>query len=138
MWCVARFGTICTILKSEKHPWRSANFSTKINTPLWVFFTLFKLYKWYQIAQRITYRNDPASFWYVFPPSLGILMFLICHVIKGQITDRFDTISLFPPNLVHMSIVHRNFNMILQKIGITNSDRHHKMRQNNGHYKVKT
>ena len=28
---------------------------TKINTLPWVFFTLFKLYKWYQIAQRITY-----------------------------------------------------------------------------------
>ena len=27
---------------------------TKINTPLWVFFTFFKLYKWYQIAQRTT------------------------------------------------------------------------------------
>ena len=27
---------------------------TKINTPPWVFFTFLKLYKWYQIAQRIT------------------------------------------------------------------------------------
>ena len=25
------------------------------NTPPWVFFTFFKLYKWYQIVQRITY-----------------------------------------------------------------------------------
>ena len=30
---------------------------TKINTPPWAFFTFFKLYKWYQIAQRITYAN---------------------------------------------------------------------------------
>ena len=30
---------------------------TKSNTPPWVFFTFFKLYKWYQIAQRITYRE---------------------------------------------------------------------------------
>ena len=30
----------------------SCNFS-KINTPPWVFFTFFKLHKWYQIAQRI-------------------------------------------------------------------------------------
>ena len=28
---------------------------TKINTPPWVFFTFFELYKWYQIAQCITY-----------------------------------------------------------------------------------
>ena len=46
--------------KREKHQWRSVNFSkvagfTKINTPPWVFFTFFKLYKWYQIAQSITY-----------------------------------------------------------------------------------
>ena len=32
----------------------SCNF-TKSSTPPWVFFTFFKLYKWYQIAQRITY-----------------------------------------------------------------------------------
>ena len=35
--------------KREKHPWRS------VNTPPWVFFTFFKLYEWYQIAQSITY-----------------------------------------------------------------------------------
>ena len=29
--------------------------SAKSNTPPWVFFTLFKLYKWYQIAQLTTY-----------------------------------------------------------------------------------
>ena len=31
----------------------ASNF-TKINTPPWVFFTFFILYKWYQIAQRTT------------------------------------------------------------------------------------
>ena len=35
-------------------PAEACNF-TKSNTPLWVFHTFFKLYKWYQIAQRITY-----------------------------------------------------------------------------------
>ena len=49
--------------KCEKHPWRSVtsvkllaeacNF-TKISTHPWVFFTFLKLYKWYQITQRIT------------------------------------------------------------------------------------
>ena len=34
---------------------------TKINTPAWVFFTFFKLYKCYQIAQRITYNNRIAK-----------------------------------------------------------------------------
>ena len=34
---------------------KACNF-TKINTPPWVFFTFFKLYKWYQIVQRIRYK----------------------------------------------------------------------------------
>ena len=34
---------------------------TKINTPAWVFFTFFKLYKWYQIAQCITYTHVPCG-----------------------------------------------------------------------------
>ena len=42
----------------KKHPWRSVAFSkvavfTKSNIPPWVFFSFFKLYKWYQIAQHI-------------------------------------------------------------------------------------
>ena len=43
----------------EKHPWRSVTFKacnlTKSNTPPCAFFTFFRLYKWYHIAQRITY-----------------------------------------------------------------------------------
>ena len=38
----------------------SCNF-TKISTPLWEFFTFFKLYKWYQIAQRDTYSEAVTS-----------------------------------------------------------------------------
>ena len=38
--------------KREKHPWRMFCNFTKIKTPPWVFFMFFKLYKWYQIAQR--------------------------------------------------------------------------------------
>ena len=37
MWCVARFSTMCTM----------------------VFFTLFKLYEWCQIAQSTKYMNKP-------------------------------------------------------------------------------
>ena len=40
--------------KRKKRPWRSVTF-TKSNTPPWVFFTCFELYKWYQIAQLITF-----------------------------------------------------------------------------------
>ena len=48
--------------KREKHPWGSVTFInvagfnfTKSNTSPWVFFTFLKLYKWYQIAQSISY-----------------------------------------------------------------------------------
>ena len=27
LWCIARFSTISTFLKREKHPWRSVTFS---------------------------------------------------------------------------------------------------------------
>ena len=38
--------------KREKHPWRSVTFSKVAG--YWMLFTFFNLYKWYQIAQRIT------------------------------------------------------------------------------------
>ena len=66
MWYVAPFGTIVQFKKREKHPWRSANFGnfTKINNPPWVFFTFFKLYKWYRIAQRISYYRCLSLHYY--------------------------------------------------------------------------
>ena len=53
----------CNFKQCEKHPWRSVTFikvagdcnTPKWNTPPWVFFTFFKLYKWYQIAQTVSY-----------------------------------------------------------------------------------
>ena len=43
---------------------------TKSSTPPWVFFMIFKLYKWYQIAQRITnvllWKNAFSSTWTVY------------------------------------------------------------------------
>ena len=38
---------------------------TKSNTPSWVFLTFFILYKWYQIAQRITYRCTAEIGWFL-------------------------------------------------------------------------
>ena len=46
MWCLARFGTICTIKKNVKNTHGGV-----------VFFTFFKLYKWYQIVQCTTYAH---------------------------------------------------------------------------------
>ena len=56
---LTRFGTVCTIKEKVKSTHGGVlllgNF-TKSSTPPWVFFTFFKLYKWCQIAQSITYR----------------------------------------------------------------------------------
>ena len=62
MWCVAIWyhlynlknvkNTLGGLLILVKLHASASNF-TKIDTP-WVFFMFFKLYKWYQIAQRIT------------------------------------------------------------------------------------
>ena len=55
MWYFARFSTIFTIKKRLKHPRRSVTFR--------VFFTFLKLYRWYQIAQNITYESRSVSRW---------------------------------------------------------------------------
>ena len=47
------------IEKRKKHP-IACNF-TKGNTPPWMFFTFFKLYEWYQIAQRIIISVQKSS-----------------------------------------------------------------------------
>ena len=38
----------------------------KRDTPPWVFFTFFELYKWYQITQRITYTEIKSLVSYIF------------------------------------------------------------------------
>ena len=55
--------------KRQKHQWKSVTFSkvagSKSNTPPSVFFMFFKLYKWYQIAQSITYEKKNLFQWYI-------------------------------------------------------------------------
>ena len=53
--------------KRKKHPWRSVTLSK-------VFFTFFKLYKWYQIAQRITYMYWLVIY-YIFQVNIFCLIF---------------------------------------------------------------
>ena len=54
--------------KPEKKLWRSVTFSkvagnfNKSNTPPWVFFMLFKLYKWCQVVQRIANDHPGKTF----------------------------------------------------------------------------
>ena len=51
---------------------------TKSNTPPWVFFVFFKLYKWYQIAQHIT----NAVTCDLFPFHSIPLVYIFCFVNK--------------------------------------------------------
>ena len=46
-------GGVLLVLKLHA---KACNF-TKSKSPPWLFFTFFKLYKWYQLAQRITYMT---------------------------------------------------------------------------------
>ena len=45
-------GGVLTLVKLQA---KACNF-TKVNTPPWLFFTFFKLYEWYQIAQHTTFK----------------------------------------------------------------------------------
>ena len=55
-WRVARFGTICTILKTWKH-----HGGVLLLVKVWVFLPFFKLYNCFQIAQRITNVKKPTK-----------------------------------------------------------------------------
>ena len=66
--------------KREKHPWG--------NTPPLVFFTFFKLYKWYRIAQGINLKINKVLLSFVYFQRNGItqgllnIFFLKCLVIS--------------------------------------------------------
>ena len=72
----------------------SYNF-TKSNTPPWVFFTFLKLYKWYQIAQNITFIKTPARNIYRFPmkPQHSVKNFIL-HKIMVLILVFLKTLEI--------------------------------------------
>ena len=68
---VARFGIICSIKKREKHPWRSVTFS------------VFKLYKWHQIAQNIIYVK--MTLWGFFSNySANCTILFACYIYRNS------------------------------------------------------
>ena len=94
--------------KREKHPWGSVNFSkvliliaeacnfTKINTPLWVFITFFKLYKWYQIAQCTTFKQ--FHFYQTTFLNFDLKRFIVNWVFYNQAWSFFLTWKLVNGN----------------------------------------
>ena len=74
---------------------------TKSSTPPWVFFTFFKLYKWYQIAQHITNEMAcliPCVEVTVYPALLGVN-----HNIKKK--KQFSENLLFQKFIKHRNLV---------------------------------
>ena len=58
------------------------------NTPPWVFYTFFKLYKWYQITQRTTYVLSLTHF------------FAKNMFVKGEFFDTQNSESLKTPTVL--------------------------------------
>ena len=77
---------------------------TKIITPPWVFFTFFKLCKWYQIAQRITNNllilTTSVDVWVL---GLGFLVFInICDASRLMIRSKYvPSIVIASPSSLH-------------------------------------
>ena len=65
--------------KREKHPWRSVNFSTKINTPPWVFFTFLKL-----LPNRSTHHMYPTVLFRCVNMPQQPLPFKSLHFLKNN------------------------------------------------------
>ena len=61
-FCFLQFKNVKNKHSGVKLQAQAWNFA-KSNTPLWVFFTFFKLYKWYQIAQRNTFTWWGTPLW---------------------------------------------------------------------------
>ena len=91
---------------------------SKSNTPSWVFFTIFKLQKWYKIAQRIHYiwvfaeKTEPLikTLFSIFQLKIGWrrqgcfanieqLKLKIFHKLEGKIFGRKDLIG--SPCVIH-------------------------------------
>ena len=47
---------LCDLVQFKKRE-NTLHGKSKSNSPPWVFFTVFKLYEWYQIAQSIIYKS---------------------------------------------------------------------------------
>ena len=79
---------------------------TKSNIPPWVLFTFFKLCKWYQIVQRITYEEFISHFFlfrkFIFTkkPSIGFSSasknskeYISEHITEHLLHDHYDIVE---------------------------------------------
>ena len=96
MRCVAWFGNNLKNMKNAHGGWLLlVNLqASKSNTPTWVLFTFFKLYKWYQIAQRITYKRCSSVYCKLSniktwtKPSIGVCLKSMAKYINIFTTQR--------------------------------------------------
>ena len=83
---------------------------TKINTPPWVFFTFFKLYKWYQIAQRTTFMLLLISLYSRPIPNVSVpitpILFIVVPYVLILVT------SICRPNALILDISRKRVKLI--------------------------
>ena len=90
MWCVARFGTnLKNVKNTHGEVLILVKLQAKINTPPWIFFTFFKLYKWYQIALRITYSNYCPLTWMCHKRTLNNKTGIAQKQVLGAVDDNY-------------------------------------------------
>ena len=97
-------GGVLILVKMQAESW---NF-TKINTPPWAFSVFLKLYKWYQIAQRITYGYFiKVHRWISVNFTLHKELFFLSTMITDlpTVTDKHESFY----NIYQYSIFHINF-----------------------------
>ena len=70
----------------------------KYNNAPWVFFTFFKLYEWYQIAQGITYNENKKS-WGTLRKTFCVFNGIWDKVFKSGLSKKFFKVYL-PQNLL--------------------------------------
>ena len=87
--------------KREKHPWG--------NTPPLVFFTFFKLYKWYRIAQGINLKINKVLLSFVYFQRNGITQGLLNIFLKCLISTYLCCCS-------REQCVHLHLNLEIQTI----------------------
>ena len=76
----------------------------KYNNAPWVFFTFFKLYKWYQIAQGITYNENKKS-WGTLRKTFCVFNGIWDKVFKSGLSKNFLKSTFHKIYLVHSWIL---------------------------------
>ena len=112
-------------LKNVKNTHRRVSLSVKNIIPLWVFSTFFKLYKWYQIVQRIILKLvlDVRQL-YIFPKPSEWIKKMILHVrflnfsLRNLVLRFLRNLEKDHLNLKHSPITHNGLTSFHFRVGV--------------------